>query len=97
MKRRRRHSLTLAAITAALAVGVAILYVDFYDNGDLVCLQQLSSVDNEEALNILRKNPRMPVAADAIVPSSGSILSEATPFPSPGPAASAQRRSILRC
>lgn len=97
MKRLRRHPLFLLAIAVALPLGVAILFFDFYDESDLVCLQQLSTADNEDLLNFLRKNPRALVAAEAIVQSAGSNISETASFDPFPPASTVQRRSVLRC
>ncbi len=97
MKRLRRHPLFLLAIAVALPLGVAILFFDFYDESDLVCIQQLSTADNEDLLNFLRKNPRALVAVDAIVQSAGSNISETASFHPFPPASTVQRRSVLRC
>mgnify|MGYP001767017049 CR=1 FL=1 len=97
MKRLRRHPLFLIAIAVALPLGAAILYFDFYADSDLVCLQQLSTADNEDLLHFLRKNPKALVAADAILHSDGMNISETTSFHSFPPASTAQRRSVLRC
>lgn len=97
MKRLRRHPLFLIAIAVALPLGAAILYFDFYADSDLVCLQQLSTADNEDLLHFLRKNPRALVAADASLQSAGSRISETTSFQSVPPASTSQMRSVLRC
>ncbi len=97
MKRLRRYPLFLAAIAVALPLGVAILYFDFYDDSDLVCLHQLSTADNEDLLHFLRKNPRVLSAADAILQSAGLTISETISFHSFPSASTEQRLSVLRC
>ena len=97
MNRLRRYPLFLLAIALALPLGVAFLYYDFYDNHDLVCLNQISMVDNEDLLGFLRKNPRVFVTVYAPLQSAGINLFEANSFLSIGPASTAQTISVLRC
>ncbi|HQL90119.1 MAG TPA: hypothetical protein PLQ15_05915 [Syntrophales bacterium] len=97
MKRLRRHPYFLLAIAMTLPLGIAFLYYDFYDDGDLVCHKQISMADNGDLLSFLRKNPRVFVAADELLQLSGIRLSETKPFHPIHPVSAIETISVLRC
>ena len=97
MKRLRKHPLFLLAIALALPLGIAFLYYDFYDGNDLVRHPQLSMADNEDLTNFLRKNPRVFVAADALLQPPGLNLIETASFHLFNPVSTARKSAVLRC
>lgn len=97
MKQLRRYPLFLLAIALALPISVAFLYYDFYDQNDLACHTQISMADNEDLLSILRKNPKVFVAADEPLLPTGNNLFTTRSIHSINPASMAQTTSVLRC
>jgi hypothetical protein len=78
-------------------MSVAFLYYDFYDQNDLACHTQISMADNEDLLSILRKTPKVFVAADEPLLSAGHNLFATRVSHPINPAPTAQTSSVLRC
>ena len=97
MKQLRKHPLFLLTIALALPLCVAFLYYDFYDDNDLVCHTQISMPDNGDLLSILKKNPKVFVAAYEPLQSSSINLFETKSFHSVNPVSNTQTSSVLRC
>ncbi len=93
----RKHPLILLAIGLAIQFCLPFLYYDYYDNNDLVCINQISMADQGDLLSIFRKNSKGFISVDNPFEVPRIKFFETKPCYYLEPASFAQMISPFRC